>query len=178
MKTTGIVRRIDNLGRIVIPKEMRKSLRIIENDILEISLENEAILLRKVSTFADSMNYFDDLLKFINKLYGFDIFIADSSIIYSYAGQNRENFIGKNISEYILNCIKNRNIIDERNNATLQIIDENTEQFLNCNYLLVPIINSGDVYGILGIINYKNTDNIVKIGKIIAKIIELRVSNF
>ena len=59
MKSTGIIRRIDSLGRIVIPKEIRKSLKIFENDMLEISLDNNVIKLQKTSTFSDSLNNYD-----------------------------------------------------------------------------------------------------------------------
>lgn len=51
MKSTGIIRRIDSLGRIVIPKEIRKSLKIFENDMLEISLDNNVIKLQKLQRF-------------------------------------------------------------------------------------------------------------------------------
>ena len=49
MKTTGIIRRIDELGRIVIPKEIRKNLRIKNGESLEIYLENDSIILKKYS---------------------------------------------------------------------------------------------------------------------------------
>ncbi|MBP2657275.1 MAG: Transition state regulatory protein AbrB [Firmicutes bacterium] len=49
MKTTGIVRRLDDLGRIVIPVELRRSLGIEERDSLEVLVENERIILRKYS---------------------------------------------------------------------------------------------------------------------------------
>ena len=59
MKSTGIIRRIDSLGRIVIPKEIRKSLKIFENDMLEISLDNNVIKLQKTSTFSDSLKNYE-----------------------------------------------------------------------------------------------------------------------
>lgn len=177
MKTTGIVRRIDSLGRIVIPKEMRNSLRIMENDMLEIAVQNESIVLKKISTFSDSMNYFDEVLKLISKLYDCDTFITDSSVIYYYEGKNKDKYIGKNMSEYLLKCLKNRNVVKESNVSCLHIIDDEKESGLNCNYLLIPIIDSGDTYGILGFLNFDNVDNIMNIGKIIEKILKLKVSN-
>ena len=177
MKTTGIVRRIDSLGRIVIPKEMRNSLRIMENDMLEIGLQNESIVLKKISTFSDSLNYFEEILKLVNKLYDCDVFITDSSTIYSYEGKNKEKYVGKNMSEYLINCLKNRNIISENMPSILHITDDKDNLPLNCNYLLIPIIDSGDVYGILGFLNYDNLDNIMNIGKIIEKTLKLKISN-
>lgn len=176
MKTTGIIRRIDSLGRIVIPKEMRKSLRIIENDMLEISIQNDMISLKKVSSFSDCLSDFDSLLKLINRLYGFDIFITDSSTIFSYSGKNKEKYLNKNISDYMLECLQNRKIIEQESNIVLKITDEKSDNELYCNYILIPIINSGDVYGILGIINFENVNDTLKIGNIIAKILELKVN--
>ncbi len=178
MKTTGIVRRIDSLGRIVIPKEMRNSLRIMENDMLEIEVQNDNIILKKISTFSDSINYFTEILKIVNKLYGCDIFITDSSMVYLYVGVNKEKYIGKNISEYLIKCLKNRTIVKENQQTTLYITDDSNISPLTCNYLLIPIINSGDVYGILGFMNFDNLDNIMNIGKIIEKILKLKISNF
>ena len=57
MNTTGIVRRIDDLGRIVIPKEIRKTLRIKDGDPLEINISNENIILKKYSTLEDIRDY-------------------------------------------------------------------------------------------------------------------------
>ena len=54
MKSTGITRRIDDLGRIVIPKEIRKNLKIKENEVLEIFINNDEIILKKFSPFNDS----------------------------------------------------------------------------------------------------------------------------
>ena len=65
MKSTGIIRRIDSLGRIVIPKEIRKSLKIFENDMLEISLDNNVIKLQKTSTFSDSLNNYEEIFKLV-----------------------------------------------------------------------------------------------------------------
>ena len=63
MKSTGVVRRIDDLGRIVIPKEIRRTLRIKEGDNLEVFVDNEDIVLKKYSM----MNKINDLAKAIKK---------------------------------------------------------------------------------------------------------------
>jgi len=176
MKATGIIRRIDSLGRVVVPKEMRKALRIIENDMLEISIRDDLIVLKKVSSFSDSVEDFDGLLKLVNKLYEFDIFVTDSSEIVSYCGKNKDRYIGKNISEDLLKCLQNRKIIEETANSTLQITEEQSKNTLNINYILIPIVSSGDVYGILGILGFKEINETRKIGKIIAKILEYKTN--
>ena len=65
MKTTGVVRRIDELGRIVIPKEIRKTLKIKDGESLEIFLEDGNIILRKYSHFDDLKNFYD---KFVDSI--------------------------------------------------------------------------------------------------------------
>lgn len=66
MKATGIVRRIDDLGRVVIPKEIRQTLRIREGDPLEIWLDNSTICFRKynvIAPFEDTLKAITDMLK-------------------------------------------------------------------------------------------------------------------
>ena len=63
MKTTGIIRRIDELGRIVIPKEIRKNLRIKNGESLEIYLENDSIILKKYSQIESLKNVSIDYVK-------------------------------------------------------------------------------------------------------------------
>lgn len=176
MKATGIIRRIDSLGRVVIPKEIRKSLRIIENDMLEISLQNDLITLKKVSSFSDSIVELESLFKLITKLYKFDLFITDNSTVVLYLGDNKENYIGKNISEFLVNGLQKRQIMEYNYNTSLQIIEENNKEVEVNNYLLIPIINSGDIYGILGIMNYGNANEIIKIGNIIEKILQFKTN--
>ena len=63
MKSTGVVRRIDELGRIVIPKEIRKTLKIKDGELLEIFLDGGNIILKKYSHFDNLKDFYD---KFIN----------------------------------------------------------------------------------------------------------------
>ncbi|MCR5717675.1 MAG: AbrB/MazE/SpoVT family DNA-binding domain-containing protein [Oscillospiraceae bacterium] len=67
MKSTGIFRRIDSLGRFVLPKELRKTLDINQNDYLQIFLEGDTILLRKSQVYCVLCNGSDDLVDFRDK---------------------------------------------------------------------------------------------------------------
>ena len=66
MKATGVVRRIDDLGRIVIPKEIRKTLKIRDGELLEIFVEEENIILKKYSSFSDIKNVCDRIVSAVN----------------------------------------------------------------------------------------------------------------
>ena len=66
MKATGVVRRIDDLGRIVIPKELRRTLKIRDGEYLEIYVEDENVILKRYSSFSDIKNVCDRIVSSIN----------------------------------------------------------------------------------------------------------------
>lgn len=175
MKSTGIIRRIDSLGRIVIPKEIRKSLKIFENDMLEISLDNNVIKLQKTSTFSDSLNNYEEIFKLVNKLYSCDVFVSDKSKILLYVGKDKMKYVGKNISNFLHQCLNTRQKLYKNEKSILQIINELSNPETVNNYLIIPIISSGDIYGTLGFINYNSFENIINIGNIIEKILHFEL---
>ena len=77
MKTTGIIRRIDELGRIVIPKEIRKNLRIKNGESLEIYLENDSIILKKYSQIESLKNVSIDYVEAFNQIIKHNIIEKD-----------------------------------------------------------------------------------------------------
>lgn len=66
MKSTGVVRRIDDLGRVVLPKELRRTLNVNEGDPLEIFIDGEQIILKKYQPGCISCGSFDNLKKLPN----------------------------------------------------------------------------------------------------------------
>ena len=76
MKTTGIIRRIDELGRIVIPKEIRKNLRIKNGESLEIYLENDSIILKKYSQIESLKNVSIDYVEAFNQIIKHNIIVT------------------------------------------------------------------------------------------------------
>lgn len=98
MKATGVVRRIDDLDRIVIPKELRRTMRIREGDSLEIFIEGEKIMLKKYSPV---QNVNDFVLEFVESIYSSykkDMVITDNEVIIAGAGSYKKDLIGKKIS--------------------------------------------------------------------------------
>ena len=81
MKSTGVVRKIDDLGRIVIPKELRKNLRIKESDALEIFIEGEDIILRKYSMMKKITDLSQELTDAIYTFTRHNVFITDTNNI-------------------------------------------------------------------------------------------------
>jgi stage V sporulation protein T len=77
MKETGILRRIDELGRIVVPKEIRKKLKIREGDNLDIFVSEDNVILKKYSPLNDLEAILSVLLDAYKKIYNVSIVVAD-----------------------------------------------------------------------------------------------------
>ncbi len=144
MKSTGMVRRIDDLGRIVIPKEIRTNLRIKSGENLEIFLNDEEILLKKYSqleTLSDiASKYVDAIYKTIKK----NIIITDKDKIILIEGPLKNKYQNKSISQYIDNLLNRRIQVVEKNKNLVKII-ENIDEM--CTFSFCPITLQGDVVG-------------------------------
>ena len=86
MKTTGVIRRIDELGRIVIPKEIRKNLRIKNGDSLEIFLESDNIILKKYSQLETIENVSVDYVEAFNSIIKHNIIVTDRDKVIAVSG--------------------------------------------------------------------------------------------
>ena len=147
MKATGVIRRIDELGRIVIPKEIRKTLRIKEGENLEIYIdENENIILKKYSF----MNKIDDLAQdFTDSIYAqykHDILIMDCDHIIAASGKKKKDYLGKLLSEEISEYITRRENRLETMKKEINIVDQ--KEIIG-SYAFSPIIVLGDVAGMV-----------------------------
>lgn len=123
MKTTGVVRRIDDLGRIVIPKEIRRTLRIHDGESLEIFVDNEIITLKKYSSLNELANVSKILVESINKEINKDIIITDRDNVIAASGVNKKKYMGKNISSYLENVINDRKSV-RIFNEKVKIVDD------------------------------------------------------
>jgi len=143
LKATGIVRRIDSLGRIVIPMEIRRTLRIRENDALEIFTDREGeIIFKKYSPIADLEEFAQEYADSLFESTGHLAMIADRDEIIAVAGGPKKQFIGKPVSPDL------ERIMEERrpylsNDATEAIVDE----YKPPHRAIAPIIHGGDLVG-------------------------------
>ncbi len=175
MKATGIVRRIDELGRIVIPKEIRKSLRIKDGENLEIFVENDSIILKKHSLIKNINDYAQNISDAIYEICKKSVFIADNDIIVAATGNIKKGYLKKEISDEIQTKIKRRENILEKYKKDITIIDG---EVINVCYTVSPIVVNGDCAGIIGIISDNDISDLeFKAIKIGAKIIETSLSN-
>ncbi len=144
MKSTGVMRRIDDLGRIVIPKEIRKNLKIREGDSLEIFVEDEGkVILEKHSPLKDleiiASNYVSAIFSTVNKV----IAITDTDRIIAITGEYKKDLIGKKIHEDLLFLIESKNP-QEIGNQVIKL----TESFeIKKNLYISTILDYGDIIG-------------------------------
>ena len=140
MNTNGISRRVDELGRIVIPKEFRKNLRIKSGDCLEIYATNGEIVLKKQDIVADSITLLNKTLGIISKTINNDILITDTDkFLVSFGSEKYETLINKEISEVLYSSLEER--------TKLTSLNSKIPEFENTNYIINPIIVNGDTIG-------------------------------
>ena len=155
MKATGIVRRIDDLGRVVIPKEIRRTLRIREGDPLEIYVDREGeVILKKYSPVGELGDFAKEYADSLFEAVGHIILIADRDNIVAVAGASKKEFLNKPIGQLVEKVMEDRKAIlinnpGERKNAKNgSIIDTDDDE--PCKFtaeVLAPIIVEGDAIG-------------------------------
>lgn len=149
MKATGIVRRIDDLGRVVIPKEIRRTLRIREGDPLEIFTDKEGeIILKKYSPIGELGNFAKEYAESLHQSAGHITCIIDKDQIIAVSGGSKKEFLEKHISSELEKVLNTRNThISDRNDVNfVPIIDDDNENAYKYE-IITPIISEGDVLG-------------------------------
>ena len=111
MKATGIVRRIDDLGRVVIPKEIRRTMRIREGDPLEIYTSKEGeVIFKKYSLMGGVDEFAAQICETLNKTTGLTVAVTDRDSVVAAAGSARRDLIGKRISTELEQIMEDRAI--------------------------------------------------------------------
>jgi AbrB family transcriptional regulator (stage V sporulation protein T) len=149
LKATGIVRRIDDLGRVVIPKEIRRTLRIREGDPLEIFTDREGeIILKKYSPIGELGTFAKEYAETLSQTSGHITCIVDKDQIIAVSGGSRKEFLDKNISPALERTIAQRSAMGATRTdaAFVPILDEDDPSTYSNQYI-APIIAEGDVLG-------------------------------
>ena len=149
MKATGIVRRIDDLGRVVIPKEIRRTLRIREGDPLEIFTDREGeIILKKYSPIGELGSFAKEYAETLTQASGHTALIVDRDQIIAVAGGSKKEFLDRRISDELEKALSLRNAFSaSRGDATYVSVLVNDDDPSYTHLHVAPVIAEGDVIG-------------------------------
>lgn len=150
MKSTGVVRRIDELGRIVVPKEIRKNLKMQEGENIEIYIDDDKIILKKHSLIKEYERFLKKLSETLNLTLKSDVIITDREKVIIANGKIKKEVLNEQLSEELLMSIKRRENVNENYKKQL-IITENKS--FDCFYVLKSITVQSDTIGLLIIIS-------------------------
>ena len=146
MKATGIVRRVDDLGRIVIPKEIRRTLRIREGDPLEIYTEKDGgVIFRKYSPMGDLQEFAGQMCEAIGANTGYIAAVADRDAIIALSGAPKRELLDKPNSPELEKLMEQRKLYRYQIGDTpVPVSGENDKYHLG---VAAPILSQGDLMG-------------------------------
>lgn len=146
MKATGIVRRIDDLGRVVIPKEIRRTMRIREGDPLEIYTDREGeVIFKKYSPIGELVDFATDYAETLFKTCGMPVAVCDRDAVIACAGIPKKEYLDKKNSSDIEQIIEQRSLyVYDEKTEKIYLTDENKNHYVSCAQ---PIFAEGDVIG-------------------------------
>jgi len=146
MKATGIVRRIDDLGRVVIPKEIRRTLRIREGDPLEIFVDRDGeVILKKYSPISELSDFSKEYADAIYDSLGHPVLICDRDTFIAVSGGSKKEYLNKNIGEVIEQVMEERNSVLKADAGEIQVVEGLNEDIKS--YTIGPIVANGDPIG-------------------------------
>jgi len=155
MKATGIVRRIDDLGRVVIPKEIRRTLRIREGDPLEIFVDRDGgVILKKYSPIGELGDFAKEYVEALFESTGHIALISDRDRIIAVAGAAKKDYLDKDIGEVIEQAMEQRKSYKETSSKEAELLKNMQDTY--SSYVIAPIISGGDPIGTLSLISQKD----------------------
>ena len=156
MKATGIVRRIDDLGRVVIPKEIRRTMRIREGDPLEIFTDKDGeLIFKKYSPIGELSDFAGQICDSLRKSTDGIAAVCDRDSIIAIAGGARKELLGKNISAKLSEIIDARSAYrHSMGGSSIAVSDENEKY---CVSVAAPVISEGDLMGCVLFITERNS---------------------
>ena len=155
MKATGIVRRIDDLGRVVIPKEIRRTMRIREGDPLEIFTDREGgVIFKKYSPIGELSEFASKYAESLYKTSGMPVCITDKDSIIATAGAPKRELVEKPLSSDMEKIMQEKTSFICTDGKKLKLTDQSEKYTIG---VVSPIIAEGDAIG--NVVIMKDTDN-------------------
>ena len=175
MKATGIVRRIDDLGRVVIPKEIRRTLRIREGDPLEVFVARDGeVILKKYSPIRELGEFAKEYADSLFEATGHITCISDRDTIIAVSGASRKEYLNKALGSAIEQAMDERKTIhsgfDGEQAKCISCLKNEDED--SCEYtseVIAPIILQGDPIGAVMLLSKEPT---MKMGALEIKLVE------
>jgi len=146
MKATGIVRRIDDLGRVVIPKEIRRTMRIREGDPLEIYTDREGeVIFKKYSPIGELTEFASEYAETLFRTCALPVAVCDKDCVIACAGISKKEFSEKKHSDDVEKIIEGRSLYVRREDAEpIPVLADGGNHTVRC---AMPIISEGDIIG-------------------------------
>ena len=145
MKATGIVRRIDDLGRVVIPKEIRRTMRIREGDPLEIYTDKEGgVIFKKYSLMGGVTEFAGQLCETLNRTCGHVCVITDRDSCIAVSGAPRKELLDKQVSTELEQLMEGRQIYQYQEGNPIPLCSDGDKYKV---LTAAPILSEGDVLG-------------------------------
>jgi len=143
MKATGIVRRIDDLGRVVIPKEIRRTMRIREGDPLEIYTDREGeVIFKKYSPIGELAQFAGQYAETLSKTCGLSVVICDRDAVIASAGVPKRDYADRKLTPEVDRIVENRQFYLPTDGEAVSVVEGGGP--VGC---LMPIITEGDIAG-------------------------------
>ena len=171
MKATGIVRRIDDLGRVVIPKEIRRTLRIREGDPLEIFTDRDGgVILKKYSPIEELTDFSKEYCDSLQQVIGHIVLICDKDAFVSVSGAAKKEYIDRKVSVELEKIMTERKtvLLDKKGGTVIPLHNDDDDSTYN-SQVIAPIIAEGDEIGAVIILS-KEED--VELGEVETKLVE------
>ncbi|MDY3030142.1 MAG: stage V sporulation protein T [Clostridia bacterium] len=145
MKATGIVRRIDDLGRVVIPKEIRRTMRIREGDPLEIYTEKDGeVIFKKYSPIGELGDFAADYVETLAKASGHGACITDRDNVIAVSGVPKKDLIEKRVSPDLDKVMSDKIFVNYQSGKPVTVADGSDKYSAG---VVVPIVAEGDTIG-------------------------------
>jgi len=157
----GIVRRIDDLGRVVVPKEIRRTLRIREGDPLEIFTDKDGeIILKKYSPIGELGAFAQQYVEAAAQIIGHAICVSDRDQIIAVAGAPKKDFIGKVLHKELEEAINDREAILARKGEKkyIRILSNSDEEYYG--EIVQTILCEGDAIGAVIILSRTESETL------------------
>lgn len=166
LKSTGVVRRIDDLGRIVIPKEIRRNLKIRDGELMEIFVDMDSIILKKYSKLEDMLSITEKITEKLANLSNLNIIVTDRDHILSCSGKEVSNIKNELLSKELIELMDNRQSVNTSDRLNINITNTN---FLEGYFYIMPMISENDSIGLIAVYSKQKLN---ESAEIIAKIID------